>query len=143
MIPINNVSIIGNLTKDVELRYTNNNKQVAEFTIAYNDGYGDNQKAHFFDVVAWEKQAENIAKYCSKGSKVAITGRLTQQTWQNTNGENRSRVMITAINVQFLDSKKESGQAFTTQEVEQYTKKEEDPFSSFGEQIALDDSDLD
>ena len=140
---MNNVCIIGNITKDIELRTTNNGKSVTTVSIAFNDGYGDKQQTHFFDVMAWEKQAENLAKYCQKGSKIAIHGKLIQQNWETQQGEKRNKVLINAINITFLDSKK-------TQENEQVSPydipvakpaEEYDPYKNMGEQISLDEYD--
>ena len=138
---MNNVCIIGNITKDIELRTTNNGKSVTTVSIAFNDGYGDKQQTHFFDVMAWEKQAENLAKYCQKGSKIAIHGKLIQQNWETQQGEKRNKVLINAINITFLDSKKtqENEQASpydipVAKPVEEY-----DPYKNMGEQISLDE----
>ena len=79
---MNNVNIIGNITKDIELKYTQNKKAVTTVTLAINEGYGDNQKTYFIDIQVWEKQAENLQKYCGKGSKIAKAGKLIQQTWE-------------------------------------------------------------
>lgn len=131
---MNNVNIIGNITKDVELKYTQNNKAVVTVTLAVNEGYGESQKTYFIDVQVWEKQAENISKYCGKGSKIAVTGKLIQQTWEYE-GKKQSKVLIQANNVMFLDSKKE-GQApkeenkITPEEVEE---SKSDPFTEFGQ----------
>src|SRR5574344_1066536 len=104
---MNNVNIIGNLTKDVELKYTQNNKAVTTVTLAVNEGYGESQKTYFIDVQVWEKQAENLEKYCSKGSKIAVSGKLIQQTWEHE-GKKLSKVLVQANNVMFLDTKKEA-----------------------------------
>lgn len=137
---MNNVCIIGNITKDIELRTTNSGKVVTTISIAYNDGYGDNQQAHFFDVMAWEKQAENLAKYCRKGSKIAIHGKLIQQNWENNKGEKRNKVLIQAINITFLDNKKEQQEQVNPYDIPVAKPVETfDPYSFMGEQISLDD----
>ena len=102
---MNSVNIIGNITKDIELKYTQNNKAVTTVTVAVNEGYGDNQKTYFIDVQVWEKQAENLAQYCGKGSKIAVTGKLIQQTWEYE-GKKQSKVLVQAFNVEYLDTKK-------------------------------------
>ena len=140
---MNNVSIIGNITKDIELKYTQNNKAVVTVSIAVNEGYGENQKTYFIDVQAWEKQAENLAKYCGKGSKIAVSGKLIQQTWEH-DGKNQSKVLVQAFSVMFLDIKKE-GQApkeenkITPEEVEE---SKSDPFAEFNDEVQLTDDDL-
>lgn len=140
---MNSVNIIGNITKDVELKYTQNNKAVTTVTVAVNEGYGDNQKTYYIDIQIWEKVAENTAKYCSKGSKIAVSGKLIQQSWEYE-GKKQSKVLIQANNVIFLDTKKE-GQApkeenkITPEEVEE---SKSDPFIEFGSEVQLSSEDL-
>jgi single-strand DNA-binding protein len=131
---MNNVNIIGNITKDIELRYTQNQKSVTTVTLAINEGYGDNQKTHFIDIQVWEKQAENLKKYCGKGSKIAVSGKLIQQTWEHE-GKNKNKVLVQAFNIMFLDNKKEEqtqapelSQAEITKSV---MNEESDPWSEF------------
>ena len=93
---------IGNLTKDVELKTTNSGKAVATFTIAIN-GYKDS--VDFINCVAWEKVAENTARYCHKGSKVAIEGKMQTRSYEAKDGSKRYVTEIICNNVQFLDSK--------------------------------------
>ena len=140
---MNNVNIIGNITKDIELKYTQNNKAVTTVTLAVNEGYGDNQKTYFIDVQVWEKQAENLAKYCGKGSKIAVSGKLIQQTWEYE-GKKQSKVLIQANNVMFLDTKKEvqaskEENKITPEEVEE---SKSDPFAEFGSEVQLSSEDL-
>ena len=93
---INRVTISGNLTRDPELKTTQSGKSVATFDLAHNSGYGDNQKAHFFKVNVWEKQAEICCERLQKGSEVVVEGRLEHRTWE-TDGAKRSVVEITAV----------------------------------------------
>jgi single-strand DNA-binding protein len=141
---MNSVNIIGNITKDIELKYTQNNKAVVTVSIAVNEGFGDNQKTYFLDVQVWEKQAENLAKYCSKGSKIAVSGKLVQQTWEYE-GKKQSKVLIQANNVMFLDSKKE-GQApkepSQADILNNVMENEKDPFKDFGNEVQLSEDDL-
>ena len=142
---MNSTNIIGNLTKDVELKYTQNNKAVATVTLAVNEGYGDNQKTYFIDVQAWEKQAENLAKYCGKGSKIAVSGKLIQQSWEYE-GKKQSKVLIQANNVMFLDNKKQEEE--TQEEVNKITPEEveeskSDPFAEFNDEVQLSEDDID
>ena len=137
---MNNTNIIGNLTKDVELKYTQNNKAVTTVTLAVNEGFGDNQKTYFIDVQVWEKQAENLSKYCSKGSKIAVTGKLIQQTWEYE-GKKQSKVLVQAFNVTFLDAKKEGQAVLEPSQAEVLSKvmnDESDPFAEFGKNIDED-----
>lgn len=105
---MNNWNGIGNITKDLELRSTTSGKSVCEFSIAINEGYGDSQITTFVNIVVWGAQAENIVKYCSKGSKVGVSGYLRIDKYQ-VNNENRYKTYILANHVEFLDSKKDNG----------------------------------
>lgn len=103
---------IGNITKDLELRSTTSGKNVCKFSIAINEGYGDNQRTTYVTIVVWGTQAENIVKYCSKGSKVGVSGSLRIDKYQ-VNNENRYKTYILANHVEFLDSKKDSSNQTT------------------------------
>ena len=120
---MNNVNIIANLTRDPELRYTPQGKAVATLGIAINDGYGDKKKVYFINCVVWEKVAENCNQYLAKGSKVGITGKITQRSWQNKEGKNISVVEILALNVEFLSPPKEQSRPSETipEEIEEET----------------------
>ena len=91
---INTITLSGRLVAAPELRYTQNGTAVATGRIAVDDGYGEHKKTFFFDYTAWTHTAEYMAKYSDKGTPVTISGKLTQQTWQTQNGDNRSRVVI-------------------------------------------------
>lgn len=105
----NKTILLGRLVSDPELRSTPQGKQVAGFTIAV-DRMQNSEKAgeattDFFDVTAWEKLGELVAQYTSKGSKVLVEGRLRQDTWDDKEtGKKRSKVVIVANDVTFLDS---------------------------------------
>lgn len=105
---MNSVCIIGNLTRDPELRHLPSGTEVAEFGIAVNSKKGDEERADFFDVTTFGKQAEVCAQYLAKGRKVAIEGRLQQDRWQTEGGENRSKVKIVAHRVDFLTPRDEN-----------------------------------
>ena len=101
-----NAIIYGNLTKDVDMRYTPSGTAVAGISVAVNTRYtsGGEQKedVSYFDVKAFGKIAENCNKYLSKGSSVLVAGRLKQERWQDKDGGNRSKVVVMADTVQFL-----------------------------------------
>lgn len=141
---MNSVNIIGNITKDIELKYTQNNKAVVTVSIAVNEGFGDNQKTYFIDVQVWENQAENLSKYCGKGSKIAVSGKLIQQTWEYE-GKKQSKVLVQAFNVTFLDTKKD-GQApkepSQAEILSSAMNNESNPFAEFGSEVEIDSSDL-
>lgn len=101
---VNQVILLGRLTRDVEVRSTANGKNVASFTLAVDR---NTDGADFFDVTAWEKLAEVFEKWTRKGSKVLVTGRLQQRTWEQ-DGQKRSKVDVVATDVTLMDSKSES-----------------------------------
>lgn len=109
---MNIVVMMGNLTKDVELRYLPNGSAVADFSIAVNSKYKPKdsnefkEEVDYFLITAWGKTAENCAEYLSKGSKVLVQGKLKQERWE-ADGEKHSRVKIIAHAVQFLSAKKD------------------------------------
>ncbi|MCK4021024.1 single-stranded DNA-binding protein [Streptococcus suis] len=94
---INNVVLIGRLTRDVELRYTPNNVAVGAFTLAVNRNFknaaGD-READFINCVIWNKQAENLANWTKKGHLIAITGRIQTRSYDNQQGQ---RVYVTEV----------------------------------------------
>lgn len=111
---VNQVILLGRLTRDVELRTTTTGKNVAELSLAVDRG---NDEADFFDVVAWDKTAELLSQYTQKGSKVLVQGRLRQEGWDDKEtGKKRSKVVVTAFDVTFLDSKT-SGDSVQRQDV--------------------------
>lgn len=106
---MNKVTLIGRLTKDVELRYTQtNNTAVAYFSIAVNRKFvktGEERQADFFNIIAWNKLAENISKYLFKGNQVAISGRLETRSWDDPNGQKHYVTEVIAEEVDFIESK--------------------------------------
>lgn len=103
---MNKIIIIGRITKDLELRSTSTGKHTVQFNIAVNEGTGDNQRTDFFEVNAWENNADFITKYFSKGRKILIEGCLKTSTYEK-DGEKKTRIYILAQRVEFVDSKKE------------------------------------
>ncbi len=105
----NKVIVIGNLTKDPELRYTPQGTPVSTFRLAINYRYkhGDDakQETTFIDTVVFGKQAESCSQYLNKGSSVLVEGRLQERRWE-TEGQQRSKFEIVAQSVKFLSSKK-------------------------------------
>jgi single-strand DNA-binding protein len=99
---MNVIVLIGNLTKDLELRYTSNDKAVANGTIAVKRAYGE--ETDFINFVVWGKQAENAAKYLAKGSKVGISGELNIEKVETDQG-NRYYTKVNARQVEYLDKK--------------------------------------
>ena len=106
---MNKVILIGRLTKDVELRYTQtNNTAVASFSIAVNRKFvktGEERQADFFNIIAWNKLAENISKYLFKGNQVAISGRLETRSWDDQNGQKHYVTEVIAEEIDFIGNK--------------------------------------
>lgn len=104
---LNNVNLVGRLTREVELKTTASNMAIAKLSIACNDTVKkDNQyvdECSFFDVVVFGSQAENCSKYLKKGSQIAVNGKLKQNRWTDqTSGQNRSKIEVLANSIQFL-----------------------------------------
>ena len=106
MVSFNKVILMGNLTRDPELRYNPNGTAVASFTVAlnrkYRQGDEDKEEVSFIDIVVWGKQAENCGQYLGKGSGVLVEGRLQQRRWETDDGQKRSKVEVVAQSVQFM-----------------------------------------
>ena len=84
----------GNITKDAELRYTANDKAYSKFSIANNEGYGDNKKTNFFNCTLWGKSAENLNRFLTKGQKVLITGKVEINDYKDKEGVERKIIDI-------------------------------------------------
>ena len=100
----NRIQLMGNLTKDPEVRYTQNETPVANFAVAVNRVRSKNEAVDFFDCAAWREIGTNLAHYKGKGDLVYIEGRMEQQTWQAQDGTNRSRYVVVAEDIQYLPS---------------------------------------
>jgi single-strand DNA-binding protein len=100
---INQVILLGRLTRDPEQRTTSTGKTIASFSIAV-DRAGQDDGADFFDVTAWEKLGDLVIQYLAKGRRVLVQGRLRQDSWDDKEtGKKRSRIEVTATDVTFLD----------------------------------------
>jgi len=97
----NTITIVGNLTRDPELRFTPGGAAVANFGVAWNQKGRDGQedKVSFFDVTCWRQLAENVSDSLQKGARVVVHGRLDQRSWENQDGDKRSKVEIVADDV--------------------------------------------
>lgn len=130
----NTLICIGRITKNLELRYTTNNKAVVNVPIAINNGKDDTT---FIDVVLYGNIAETTYKYCKKGDLIGVQAKVVNNKWTDRDGKNHYDYNFIASKVTFLSTKKEN-----TNE----PKKEEntnDPFQEFGEQVSIDDGFLD
>lgn len=100
---MNKIIIIGNLTRDPELRYTPQQIPVCDFTVAVNDRKGgENAQATFFRVTVWRQLGEICAKYLSKGKKVMVSGPVSVRTYQSQSGETRASLEVVADDIEFL-----------------------------------------
>jgi single-strand DNA-binding protein len=122
---INHVVIIGRLTKDPDLTYTQSGAAVCRFSIAVNRTSGggkpgsdssEQEGTSFFNVVTWNKTAEICKEYLSKGRQVGIDGRLQQRRWNADDGSRRSVVEIVANNVQFFGSGRQTSEGYSTEQ---------------------------
>lgn len=111
---LNNVSLVGRLTKDVELRYTPSNVAVATFTLAVNRTFknenGD-READFINCVMWRQQAENLANWAKKGALIGITGRIQTRSYDNQQGQRVYVTEVVAEQFQLLESRNSQGQS--------------------------------
>lgn len=105
MADVNNVVLVGRLTRDAELRYTSSGIPVCNFSVAVNrrkkSGDEWSEEVSFFDVVVWGRQGEALNQYLVKGKQVAVEGELRQNRWEQ-DGQQRSRIEIVANNLQLL-----------------------------------------
>lgn len=104
---LNTITVMGRLTRDPELRYTQSQVPVASFTVAVDRDY-DREATDFIDCVAWRSTAEFVSKYFSKGSMAVVSGRLQMREWTDKNGNKRISAEVVAENVYFGESKNRS-----------------------------------
>lgn len=104
---LNRVVLVGRMTRDPELRRTGSGAAVTTFTLALNRNYNsaDGQQADYIPCVVWNKVAENVEKYCSKGSLVGVEGRLRSRTYDNAQGQKVYVVEVVCDSVQFLETR--------------------------------------
>ncbi|HSX08007.1 MAG TPA: single-stranded DNA-binding protein [Candidatus Saccharimonadales bacterium] len=112
---LNQVILMGNLTRDPELRQTPSGQQVCSFSLALNRSYKDQsgewqEATDYIDVVAWGPLGERVAQYLSKGRRALVQGRLQSRSWEQE-GQKRSKVEVLASDVTFLDSRGEGGES--------------------------------
>ena len=109
---MNKIILIGNLTRDPELRTTPQGISVCDFTIAVNRRGGQQNETAFFRVTAWSQLGENCAKYLAKGRKVYVSGPLSARTYQASRGETRVTLEVTADEVEFLSARTDTAPGF-------------------------------
>ncbi|MCI6831969.1 MAG: single-stranded DNA-binding protein [Clostridiales bacterium] len=105
---LNKAILMGRLTRDPELRYTQNNTPVATFTLAIDRSYsrGQERQTDFIDIVAWRRTAEFVSQWFTKGMMAVVVGSIQSRRWQDKNGNNRTSIEVVADEVQFGESKR-------------------------------------
>ncbi len=138
---MNKIILIGNLTRNLELKYTSTNKAVLDTNLAVQRpriNQNGERETDFINIQVWGKQAENLSKYCGKGSKIAIEGELRIDTYEKNDGSKGYKTYVLVSNVEFLDTKKKEEKPAI--EVNEEVK--EDIFEEFGKELKLSDDDL-
>lgn len=102
---MNHWSAIGRTTDDVEIRYTQEQMAIGNFTLAVDDGYGERKTTSFFRCTVFGKTAEAMSKYAPKGTKIAVEGRPKQDNWKDKNGNNRSAIIFVINSWEFAQSR--------------------------------------
>lgn len=131
---MNNVIIIGRLTRDPELRYTASNVALANLSVAVNRGYTNEsgeKETDYINVTVFKKQAENCKNYLSKGSQVAIKGEIRTDKYQDKDGNTKTNIYVLANQITFLDTKKKD----TKESKKDYT----NVYEEFGKEISNED----
>ncbi len=151
---MNKVFLIGRLSRDPELRHTGNGTAVCQINVAISRpvSQGREPETDFINVVVWNKPAENVARYLSKGRQVAIEGRIQTRSYDNNEGKRTYVTEVVASNVEFLglasDNRGSTSQPmpednpFDAEPMMDTTSVENDPFASFGEKVEISDNDL-
>ena len=138
---INNVVLVGRLTKDCDLKYTSSGTAVGTFTLAVNRQFTNQageREADFINCVIWRKSAENFANFTRRGALVGITGRIQTRNYDGNDGKRVYVTEVVAENFALLESKKDSD----TQQAPRQAQKQADPFASHGESYEIDSDSL-
>lgn len=133
----NKVVLCGRISNDLELRQTNNGKSYCRFNLAVNRM---NEGTDFITITVWNKQAENIVQYQSKGSLILVEGSISTGNYTDSDGNNRKTFEVIAQNVQFLGNKKNND---VSEEQSNEDNDENDAYEESGEQVSIDDGFLD
>lgn len=144
---LNRVVMVGRMTRDPELRRTGSGAAVTSFTLALNRNYNsaDGQQADYIPCVVWNKIAENVERYCSKGSLVGVDGKLQSRSYENSNGQKVFVVEVRCDSVQFLETKKqreelEQNTSFNQQELATSSIDINNTFADYNEPSQADQS---
>jgi len=143
---LNKVILVGRITRDLELRYTQNGTAVCRFSVALDRRFTNKQgerETDFINIVTWRNLAENCANYLKKGSLIAIEGRLQTGKYENQEGRTIYTCEVVADDVRFLESKAKLDQRLE-KDTNDLNKKEisEDPFLDEGKKIDISEDDL-
>ena len=142
---MNNVNLIGRITQDVELRSTESGISCASIFLAINNGKnekGEERPADFPRIYVYEKQAENLSKYCKKGSLIAVSGRLKTRTWEKEDGSKVYETYVRANNIQFLENKNKESAPLPEPDYSKNIEDNSNSFEDLGAEVSLSDSDL-
>lgn len=140
---MNRVNLLGRITKDIELKETESKIKYTRFSIAVNKNYKNEDgeyEADFFNVIAWRKTAEIISEHFSKGSRIAISGKLQQNKYTDKDGVERTSVEIVAEDIDFIDKKKDN--ADEPIEVKKEDTMDDEVFAEFGDSIEISDDEI-
>ena len=109
---MNQVNVIGRVGAEIEIRYTTSGKAVGELNLAVDDGYGENKKTVWLGVTLWGQTAELAQKAVRKGDRLGITGRLSQEEWEDkTTGKKQRKTKVTASEMHLLEKKRDDSQS--------------------------------
>ena len=143
---INNITLVGRLTKDSDLRYTSDGTATATFSLAVNRPFksaNGEREADFINCVIWRKNAENFANLTRKGSLVGITGRIQTRNYENKEGQRVYVTEVVAENFALLESKKDgASNGQTGQSNNRSSHQPNDPFNSHSEPYSINSDDL-
>ena len=143
---INNVTLVGRLTKDADLRYTSDGTATATFSLAVNRPFksaSGEREADFINCVIWRKNAENFVNFTRKGSLVGITGRIQTRNYENKEGQRVYVTEVVAENFALLESKKDgASNGQTGQSNNRSSHQPNDPFNSHSEPYSINSDDL-
>ena len=153
---MNKVFLIGRLSRDPELRHTTSGTAVCQINVAISRPVtqGSEPQTDFINVVVWNRQAENVARYLSKGRQIAIEGRIQTRSYDNNEGKRTYVTEVIASNVEFLGSANDNNRTNTNsspfddnpfdsmEPPMDTTNVDNDPFASFGEKVEISDNEL-
>ena len=139
---MNRVALIGRISRDIDLRYTSSGTAVCQINVAVNRPVQKDKEpeADFINVVVWDKQAENAAKYLAKGSLIAVEGRIQTRNYDNDEGKKVYVTEVVASHIEFLSSASKSEKQ-TEQEQTNEQNTEQDPYAEFGQRITVEEVD--